>query len=349
MEIATAALAAGLERGEPRCLLIHGAETLLVEEARDLVRAHFAARGFDDVSRYTAETGFDWSSLHASSRSLSLFASRRYIELRLPGTSPGDKGTAFLRDFLDAADPDTVLVVITGRLDKKALSAAWCRDMAARGVVVDTGQVPAARLPRWIVQRFDALGVRCSPTVAERLAWYVEGNLLAADQEVRKLALVLPAGATLDESALDAVLADHARFNVFVFIDACVAGQAERALRIARSLRREGTEPVMMCWALARELRTLGLVGAALKAGEGRDTVLRRHRVWSSRAPLVIATLKRLGLLRLNRLHADIARLDRQVKGHAPGHPGPADPWSEIERVALALCGINTVDPAKVA
>lgn len=348
MEIAAAQLDAHLGRSEARCFLVHGAETLLVEEARDRIRSRFAENGFDDVSRFSVESGFDWSALTQSSRSLSLFASRRYLELRLPTSQPGEAGAAFVHDFLDAADPDAVLVILAGRLDKKALASAWCRAIASTGVLVDAGSVPAARLPRWIQQRFSALEVDCPADVAARLAYYVEGNLLAADQEVRKLALMIPAGGTLDEERLESAMADHARFNVFVFVDACVAGQPQRALRIMRSLRREGTEPVMLTWALAREVRLLGQVGAALKAGEPRDAVFRRQRVWSSRVPLVIGALKRLGLARLNAVVADVAYLDRLVKGQQAAVRGPADPWIVIERVALALCGINSLDLSKI-
>ncbi len=344
MDVAAVRLDAHLGSSEARCYLVHGAETLLVEEVRDRLRSHFAGLGFDDVSRYNVESGFDWSALTQASRSLSLFASRRYIEVRLPTAQPGEAGTAFVRDFLDAADPDAALVILTGRLDKKALASAWCRAIAGAGVVVDAGSVPAARLPRWIQQRFSSLGVDCPADVAARLAYYVEGNLLAADQEVRKLVLLLPEGGTLDEERLESAMADHARFNVFVFVDACVGGQAARALRILRSLRREGAEPVMLTWALAREVRLLGQVGAALKAGEPRDAVFRRQRVWSSRAPLVIGALKRLGLSRLNAIVADIAYLDRLVKGQQAAVRGPGDPWIVIERVALALCGIKSVD-----
>ncbi len=349
MEIVAGQLAAQLEQGEARCFLVHGAEPLLVEEARDRIRAHFKNQGFGDDNRYSAEAGFDWSALTQSSRSLSLFAERRYIELRLPGGQPGEAGTAFVKDFLAAADRDTALVILAGKLDRKQLAAAWCRAIAAGGIVVDTGTVAAARLPRWIQQRFAAAGVDCSADVAARLAYYVEGNLLAADQEVRKLALILPDGATLDESRLESVMADHARFNVFTFVDACVSGHSTRCLRILRSLRREGLEPVILVWALAREVRLLGQVGAAIKGGEARDAVFKRHRVWSSRTGMVMGALKRLGLARLNEILRDVAYLDRLVKGHETRPRGPADPWIEIERVALALCGIKSVDTLKIA
>jgi DNA polymerase III subunit delta len=262
VELVASQLRQRLEQIDSHCFLVHGAETLLVEETRSLLRQHFASRGFSDVNRLSAEGGFDWSALEHSTRSLSLFAERRYIELRLPSGKPGDGGTAFIEHFARDPGADTVLVVVCGKLDKKALAAGWCRSMAQHGVIVDAGSVQAARLPEWIRQRLAELGVVCAADVAARLAYYVEGNLLAADQEVRKLALLLPAGATLDEERLTSVMADHARFSVFAFVDACVAGQAERCLRILRSLRREGAEPVVMVWALAREVRrTLNLLG----------------------------------------------------------------------------------------
>lgn len=343
MQFVADQLESRLAGGDFRCFLVHGPEPLLVEEVRDRIRSHFAALGFDEVDRLTVESGFDWAALDQSSRSLSLFAQRRYIELRLPSGKPGDAGAAFIGRFAAERHVDTALVVLCGRLDSKALGASWCRAVAEHGAVVDTGTVAAAQLPRWIAGRFAELGVDCASGVAARLAYYVEGNLLAADQEIRKLALILPEGATLDEERLEAVMADHARFNVFAFVDACVSGQAGRALRILRSLRQEGSEPVMLVWALAREARSLNLVGAELKAGGARQEVMRRHRIWPSRVPMVMSALKRLGVSRLNRIHARVARLDRLVKGHEREVRGTDDAWIEIERVALAICGINSV------
>lgn len=343
MEVPAARLKSALEGTDVRCFFVHGAETLLVDEARATIRAHLAARGYGDVSRFTAEAGFDYSALTRSSRSLSLFPERRTIELRLVGDSPGEKGEEFINDFLASPGDDTALVILCGRLDKKSLGKSWYKALARDALVVDTGTVSAAALPRWIRQRFADLGASCTDDAAARLAYFVEGNLLAADQEVRKLALMVPPGGTLDERRLEEVMADHARFTVFALVDACVAGQGARAVRILRSLRAGGTEPVVLVWALAREVRTLGLVGAALKAGRPRAEVMSSQRIWSSRVPLVMAALKRLGLSRLGAVHRRVAYLDRRVKGQERHADGPDDPWVEIERVALALCGIKSV------
>ena len=332
-----------LESIKSRCFLVHGAETLLVDEARDRIRAHFENLGYRDVSRFSVETGFDWSALDASTRSLSLFGDKRYIELRMPAGQPGEKGAAFFDEFLAGRDNDTVLVILCGKLDKKVLSSAWCKAVSEAGAVVDTGSVPSGRLPQWITRRFQSLGVNCSAQVADRLAYFVEGNLLAADQEVRKLALILPPGAELDEARLETVMADHARFTVFALVDACVAGQSARGLRILRSLRQEGAEPFTMIWALARELRNLGLIGAALKEGQPRRDVFRRYRVWASREPMVLSALKRLGLSRIMRLQSRMCYLDQLVKGHQTAVTGPSDTWIEIEGVALSMCGINSL------
>ncbi|GJL81044.1 MAG: DNA polymerase III subunit delta [marine bacterium B5-7] len=347
MQIAANGLAAALERSSnARCFLLHGAEPLLVEESKDLIRAHFSERGYTDINRLSVETGFDWDALSVSSRSLSLFSDRRAIELRLPTGRPGDKGAAFLRTYAEESADDSILVVIAGKLDKKILSAMWCKVFADHGLVVDCGSIPPLRLPGWIEQRFVAQGVTCQAGVSERLAYYVEGNLLAADQEVRKITLTLPQGTELDISRLEASLADHARFNVFAFIDACVAGQAARSLRILNSLRREGVEPVMMVWALVRETRNLLLIAGDIKSGVPRQEAFSRHRVWSSRAPMVMAALKRLGINRLTATHRRAARLERIAKGHARDYQRGTDAsvfWFEFEQVALALCGVKSL------
>ncbi len=341
MELAGAQLGRRLADIEARCFLVHGPETLLVEEARDLIRAHFSAAGFGDATRASVESGFDWDAFSQASCSLSLFSRQRYLELRLSSGRPGDAGAAFIAEFARRADPDTVLVVICGKLDKKQLATKWVRGVAEHGAVVDTGSVNPARLPEWIVQRFRAQGVACSAEAAARLAYYVEGNLLAADQEVRKMALSLAPETRVDEAVLERVMADHARFNVFNFVDACLAGQPARGVRILGSLRREGVEPVLLVWALAREIRSLGLIGAELKAGGNRQEVFRRHRVWASRAPLVIGTLKRVGLSGLAALQRRVALLDRWVKGQDAPQDAPADVWHELERITLGICGIK--------
>jgi DNA polymerase III subunit delta len=324
-----------------RCFLIHGEETLLVEESRDVLRQHFANIGFGDLNRLTVEAGFDWSSFSQSNHTMSLFAERRYVELRIPSGKPGDKGATLIAEFAQAASPDTVLVVICGKLDKKALANKWCGAIREAGVVVDTGSVSSSRLPGWVQSRLKQHGIDAELDVASRLAWYVEGNLLAADQEIRKLALVHPTGQSLDVETLDGVMADQSRFSVFTLSDACLAGKTKRCLRILQNLKKEGVEPILVLWALTREVRTLGMIAAEVKLGQAMSESFKRHRVWSSRTQMVSAALKRLSTDFLQIALQRLAILDRVIKGQQKLDDGPGDVWVEFERLVLGLCGIN--------
>lgn len=340
MELNPSQLANRLGDLSRRCFLVHGPETLLIEESRDLLRRHFAGLGYEDAGRHVVERGFDWSLFSRQARSPSLFASRRYLELRLPKGLPAD-GAAPLAAFVADPAPDVALVVVCGRLDKRQLGASLGKAFERDGVVVNAGSVAAARLPAWLRARFRAHGVECDEQAAARLAWYVEGNLLAADQEVRKLALLLPGGAVLDAATLERVAADQSRFNVFAFADACVAGDGPRAARILRNLRRQGMAPILPHWSLVREVRALCLIGAALRAGENPGAVYRRHRVWSSRVALLDGALKRLPQRALHAILSRLAILDVALKGQGRLECGPDDAWVELESICLAICGIT--------
>ena len=341
MELNVARLERQLDELQSRCFLIHGEETLLVEECRDLLRQHFVERGFGDLNRLTVETGFDWSNFSQSNQTLSLFAERKYIELRIPSGKPGDKGTKLISEFAQDAPDDTILVIICGKLDKKTLGSKWCAQIRSSGVVVDTGTVATHRLPEWVQSRLKYHGINASRDVAERLAWYVEGNLLAADQEIRKLALVHSPDHPLDIASLDKMMADQARFSVFTLSDACLSGKPMRCLRILNNLKKEGVEPILVLWALTREVRTLGLLTAEVQLGQSMSQAFKRHRVWSNRTQLMGGAMKRLPSELLQKLQQRLALLDRAIKGQQQINDGPSDIWVEFERIVLGLCGTN--------
>ena len=343
MEINAADLEQRLPTLDCKCFLLHSNEVLLLEEARDALKKHFHAAGFTDQNRHTVESGFDWSGFNASSQTLSLFAERRFIELRLPNGKPGDKGAEWLKGFVANCPDDTVLVVVSAKLDKRQLAAAWCKAFQQNGAVVEAKPVPATQLPNWILKRFKQQSIQCDREVAVRLAYYVEGNLLAADQEIRKLSLTMNPGDTLGLEELEQRATDNSRFNVFAFVDACLAGNAGRSLRILGRLKHEGVEPILLVWSLARELRLLSSLNAEVSHGVSSAEAFRKHRIWSSRAPLVSAALKRLRPRVLLSILKRVAWLDRLVKGQEPNTSGVQLVWFEIERIALAICGISVL------
>ncbi|MDP6313706.1 MAG: DNA polymerase III subunit delta [Arenicellales bacterium] len=341
MRIAPSALAARLAQGFQRTYLLFGAEPLLVEECAQAIRQAARNAGIDEVLRYTAGVDLDWQQVMAGTLAQSLFSSRRLLEIRLPSGKPGEAGARALTEFLATDNPDIILVLIAGRVDKSSQSAKWFKALEAAGVAIEARPLTAEQLPGWIDQRLRAQGLRPSAGAVQRLAHFSEGNLLAAAQEISKLPLLVGAGSSLDEDRLEQLIADQARFTVFTLADAALAGNAARTLRVLHGLRREGVEAVLVVWALAREMRSLAAMADELASGRARADVYRRHRVWRSRTACVGAALARFSAADWSRLLARLARADRALKGRSQVVGGI---WVELERVALAVCGITTVD-----
>jgi len=321
--------------GEDRllpCYLIAGDEPLQVLECADAVRAAARRAGIEERVVLTVEAGFDWGSLAAERDALSLFASRRLLDLRLPSAKPGTEGGKALVEHAGAAGED-MLLVTAGKLDKRARQAKWVQALADAGALVLCYPVPLERLPQWLQQRAGARGLRLAPDAAALLAERAEGNMLAADQELEKLA-ILAGGGEVDEALARAATEDASRHDIFELADAALAGEAERALRILRSLRLEGVEPQSVSWVLGREIRQLTGIMSTMAGGAGEAEALREFQVWDRRRALVLGAMRRhrrAGLLRLSRL---AARLECTVKGMSDG-----EPWQDCTWLALALAG----------
>jgi len=329
-----------LRKGLARSYLLFGSEPLLLEEAADEIRQQVRSQGGTDVLRFTAGVDLDWSELMGNARALSLFVDRRLIEVRLPTGKPGETGSKALVEFLEHCGADTTLVVLAGRIDKRAQSTKWFKSIEQIGVVVEARSLSADQLPQWIQQRFRRLGINATPGAVERLAYFSEGNLMAAAQEIRKLAALLDEGAKLDEESLEALTEDQARFSVYNLVDAALGADPARALRILTVLRREGTEAVLVVWALAREARSMAAIAGALEAGKSRATVFRSHQVWRSRASCVDTALQRHPGDYWQGLLGCLSAVDRILKGR---DTSTGDVWAELERVVLSVCGITTL------
>ena len=212
--------------------------------------------------------------------------------------------------------------------------------MEKGGLAIEARALTRDQLPRWIEQRLNSQEIVGTAGAVQRLAYYAEGNLMAAAQEISKLALVLGTGATLDEKRLDELTQDQARFSVYNLVDTALSGDEIRALRILSVLRREGTESVLLVWALAREVRTLEAVSAALASGESQADIFRRHQVWRSRVNCVNAALRRHPHGYWAALLSRLCQLDYVVKGRKSA---AGNVWAELEQVLLSVCGINTI------
>ena len=320
-------LSAALARSVAGIYLVSGEEPLLVGEAADAIRAAARAAGYADRRIFFIERGFAWDELKHASQSLSLFAERRLFELRMPSGKP-DKGAQQLADLAEHPPPDVVCLIVTGKLDKKASEAPWVRAVEKHGVWVPIRAIPAAALPGWLRERAKRLEVEIEPAAAQLIVDRVEGNLLAAQQELEKLRLLANGQPISSELVLRSV-GDSSRYDVFQLAEAAAAGDAARALRVLLGLKNEGVEPTLILWALVRELRGLW---QARERSRLRSAV--RGSGWHLAATPSPRALSRLHQLPLSPLLVQASHTDRVLKGLATG-----DAWSALTALTGGLAG----------
>lgn len=337
MKISPAQLAKQLKGPLAPVYVVSGDEPLLCQETADAIRSAARAQGFGERQVFNADASFDWGQLYEAGASLSLFAEKRLLELRLPSGKPGDKGAAAILEYLQRPAEDTVLLIDLPKLDASGQKSKWAKALLDGPQVqfVQIWPIDAQQLPQWIRQRLAQAGLSASQEALELIAARVEGNLLAAAQEVEKLKL-LAEGNQLDVDTVQAAVADSARFDVFGLIDCALRGEAAHALRMLDGLRGEGVETPVILWALARELRLLASL--ALQYGQGvpleRAFAQARPPVWEKRRPLLAKALQRHSSARWNQLLLEAQRIDAQIKGQAEG-----DPWNGLGHLALAIAG----------
>jgi DNA polymerase-3 subunit delta len=345
MKLAPAQLSKHLQGALAPIYIISGDEPLLCQEAADAVRGAARRQGFDERQVFNADANFDWGSLLQAGASLSLFAEKRLLELRLPGGKPGDKGAAALLEYCGRPAEDTLLLISLPKLDGSAQKTKWASGLisAAHVQFVQVWPIDAGHLPQWIGQRLAQAGLTAHPDALELIAARVEGNLLAAAQEVEKLQL-LAVGNQITVETVQAAVADSARFDVFGLVDAILAGNGTHSLRVLEGLRGEGVEAPVILWALARELRTLAGVAQLFSQGMPLDKAFSQMKppVWDKRRPLVGKAMQRYTPLRWNQLLQDAQALDAQIKGQAPGSV-----WIGLSRLSLLMCGQRFPLPAQ--
>ena len=326
MKLNPDSLASHLEQKLLPVYLVSGDDPLLTGEAADAVRARARADGFTEREAHFLERGSDWDDVRASAGNMSLFGSRRLVEIRLPSGKPGVTGNKALVALLGRSDPDTVFLILTPRLDRDAQSADWVRAVEQHGAWVQVWPIDVDRLPGWLRSRCRRLKLEATDEALELLAERTEGNLLAAHQELEKLKLLVPDGKVTADTILSSVT-DSARFDVFQLGEAVLAGDTERALRMIAGLRGEGTEPTLVLWALTKAMRDLwnGMVNAG---GGGRP------RTWQRQSAALDKGLRRAGRLSFPALTVRAGRADRMVKGRLAG-----DAWDEIALLAADICG----------
>ncbi|MGQ9861283.1 MAG: DNA polymerase III subunit delta [Thiobacillaceae bacterium] len=339
MRIRPEQLEAHLQRGLAPVYVISGDEPLLTDETAASIRAALRRAGVSERQSFQADSGFDWAGWLAGFDSLSLFASRRLVELRLPTGKPGAEGGRALESWCARPPADTWLLVLLPRLDRAGQAAKWFTALDEAGVVVTPQPPSLAELPAWIGARLARHGLKAEKETLEFLAARVEGNLLAAHQEIEKLALLLAPGPVRLDDAREAVL-DVARYDAGQLPEALLKGDGLRLLRILEGLKQEGEIPILALWILTQEIRTLYRLASGLERGETLARACARLKVWESRRPLIARALQRLDAPTLARALAEAARIDRAAKGLER-----EDAWEMLKRLGLALTGLAGARP----
>jgi DNA polymerase-3 subunit delta len=321
-----------LAKGLEPLYVVHGDEPLLALEAADAIRARARAAGYTERQVFTAERGFDWSALEHAAAGMSLFGDRKLIELRLPTGKPGTEGAAAIERHCARLANDVVTLVTLPRLDRTGQGSAWFTALARAGVVVNVFAVDRAHLASWIAGRLARQQQQAPEAALAFIAECVEGNLLAAHQEIRKLGLLYPAGALSESQVREAVL-DVARYDAHQVGESLLAGDRVRLARILAGLQGEGEAPHRVLWVVSEDLRAALRVKTGLADGRPVDQLLRESRVWGEpRTTLVARAARRLAADALQRALGHAAAIDRMVKGLARGNP-----WDELLRLGLAL------------
>ncbi len=319
--------------------LVSGDEPLLVQEACDKIRAAAREKDFSEKELYHTDTNFNWSELLYSANSLSLFSEKKIIEIRLHNGKPGDAGSKAIVEYCQSPPDDVLLLIVAPKLDKRVHSSAWVKALDSIGHTVTLWPVTPAQLPQWINQRLKAAGLHADPQAVDMLAAKVEGNLLAAAQEIEKLKL-LANDNLVDIHLMTSVVVDSARYDVFGLVDKALCGDSRSAVKTLNGLRGEGTEPMAILWALTREIRSLYNIKHALQQGQPFDLAARQNGVWDKRkAPIQQAT-NRFKLSHLSLLVRQAGYADRTVKGLAVG-----DIWAILLDLVLGLSGTQSLPP----
>ena len=334
MELSPERLAQQLEAGTLHpAYLIAGPEPLRVLEAADTVRARARALGYAEREVFDVDgRGFDWSALEATFRAPSLFASRRVVEVRLPGAKPGKEGAAVISAFCEQP-PEDVLLLVTGGEWSRQHGGKWSEAIGRIGHVVVANAIRPHELAGWIETRLRSRGVRADRDAVQRLAERVEGNLLAAAQEIDKLAL-LADGQALDAARMDALVADAARYDVFRLVDAALNGQPAQLSRMLAGLRAEGQAVFALMGMIVMELQRVAALARVQERGGNLAAEFKAQRVWDSKQAIYRRALQRHPAVRWERLLVEAGRVDRVAKGR-PRSGESSDAWQLLERLLL--------------
>lgn len=327
------------KKGLSQVYLIAGDEPLQTMEASDQIRS-LARDSEIDRTIFSFEKGFDWNQLYQESASMGLFSSAKLLELRMAHHTLGKQGSEALINFLDNAPVENSLLITMDKLDKRMQQSRWYKAIDKIGVIVQIRSPNPSKLPDWIIRRFRQNEKTIDPGAAELIAIKTEGNLLATQQEIEKLCLLITGDQVSIEDVKNSVT-DNSRYDVFALIEFALNGHGDRALNMLRGLRQEGVEPISIYGAIMWELRRIMSISCQLAAGLPKDKVFNQHRVWYQRQAAINSLLKRLDKKYLYSLLQEAIYIDRSLKGAVR-----TNPWELMERLLFSLGGTRLVPHA---
>lgn len=335
MRLAQSQLDSHLKQGLKPLYVLVGDEPLAQRESLDAIRAAAHTQGFDERTGLTVERNFNWQQIQSYGQSISLFSSHRLLEITIPSGKPGVEGGKALQALANQAIPDTTVVIILPALEREAKNSAWFTALENQAISITLAEVDAANLPKWIANRLAEQGQQASAETLHFLAHQVEGNLLAANQEVQKLGLLYPKGELSDEIVREAVL-NVSRYDAFQLGEAVLAGDTARTVRILQGLQDEGENAVAVMNPLMWVLRPLVRIKQAEMRGENVMNAMTSARIYGDRQSLVKRALTRLNLRQLEAALQKLADIDKTAKGVMQG-----DAWLEISRLCFGLAKVR--------
>ena len=325
--------------------IVSGDEPLQVAESADLIRQFARQQGFSERNVFHVDNSFDWRDFLATANSLSLFSEKKLIEIRLPNGKPDAEGRRALTTYAQTLSPDNLLLIITGRLDSATQKAKWFKALDTNGVFISIWPIEPDKLPGWMGRRLRASGFEISPEALALLAERIEGNLLAAAQELEKLKL-LAKGQYIDENIVRESVSDSTRYDVFHLSDYALAGNIKACVRILGVLKGEGIEPPVILWALTRDIRLLSYISRQLSRGITMDLAIKQAAkaigfspfLPKRRLALINRAIKRHGEKGLRNLLLQAGQIDREIKGLEKSNP-----WNNLRRLSLDLAGFSPI------
>lgn len=333
-------LPSALEKQLAPIYFLSGDEPLQLGEAADAVRRAAKNAGYDSRELLTVDASFSWSELMQAADSMSIFSEKKVIDLRLPSGKPGTEGSKALVNYCARLPEDTLLLITAGKLEASAKKSKWVTTLEQQGVAIQVWPLAGADLMNWVQQRLQNRGLSTDKSGLRVIVGRVEGNLLAAAQEIEKLYVLYGQG-QLSEQQIEIAVVDASRYDVFNLVDAALSGRSERVLKILLGLQHEGIAEPVVLWALTREIRNLIQIKQKFAAGQPKNRVFMQHQVWDKRQKLVTHALNKLNQQDLMKMLLVAAKTDRQIKGQQTG-----DCWESLLEISLMLARLPVFDGA---